>query len=1152
HSTIIHYFSILLMKFYNTLSENEKSKFFRFSGDGDYFKLASTLLRYIDKNDPIAREFMLRLSNSNDGLAFYSFSQILKHDFDKFINFYGIESIEVIFENISNNLENVEKNVVFELLGFNYEKLSENFRLNLVKKLIKTNKNILFFQNRGLESIFLKLPLEFRNNIILSISHISTFLLDKFFENIPEDIKNQVFEKIVTIKELAWFCINFSEKFPEEIKKIFLKNLFNILALNIQDINWLFELYPEKYNPFNNYMFYYFDTLFEIILSNFNKYNEEEKKIIIQNITLKASFDFKCQNLVELSLIMSREDFNSIIDQLLKNKELFSYNLYLFRGVWDKISYDLIVKFIPIIIKEYKDISNNYEFISSNLSYLLKKLSDENLDKIVKLLIEKKVKYKYLLLSLSDNFFKISKELRDKIINNIHGDKEVIYFFIDNLLDKLNKIPDENLNFVFNFFEDEDILERLRFNINYNLEKYSKRVTSKLLENKYTQLLLLDKIEYYPEEKIKLLIENEFITNKTLYSLSKNFDKLSLNNKKYFIDKINNPKYHKKILLSLEYRFPELKENNRIKILEILSESEMLLGKIAILKLIYFDYRTYSPDNNYNGYINIDFIQILLERIYLFDYDIIQKNISKIFSIIFELFDESFRNKVINRILELEKNFIYIDILIKTESAELKKILSKKSDLLLEKLLIDFDANKKYISNIFNMFFTSILKELRESIFFNLLELNENLINLAKILVSNKNEFKIPTKSLYYFANNPESLKIIIKYVFDTYDSKNQELNDFLLYLSSNDNISNFIVWQVINNAKKLEHDVLEKILDNFKNTNNSKTAKCLIFYLFNNENNISDQMKEDIVINLFSKNRFSKSNLKYIVYNHILEIYDKLSINGKNVILDYSSKEFSHFHPIISSILNHKNDKNIEFQSNIIKKLFFENKNMKIISKYFKYNFKLLSESFRNEFITILFTEKDAKVYIVQTIVDNSKKLPIEINNLIIDAFDDNIQQNRVIAENTTIKKKKYILDCFDKYDPRIKDKDILEMFLYDCINNKDKMLDALEKNNFTDKNLMEIIDSLSKSQKTVNFLATTLRNNFHKFQNEIAVKLIEKFIDYKYNGEISYLEDFILDSVKYNIDNVPKEIVDKLIKKLKPKNKWDDDITLGLKKLV
>ena len=88
--------------------------------------------------------------------------------------------------------------------------------------------------------------------------------------------------------------------------------------------------------------------------------------------------------------------------------------------------------------------------------------------------------------------------------------------------------------------------------------------------------------------------------------------------------------------------------------------------------------------------------------------------------------------------------------------------------------------------------------------------------------------------------------------------------------------------------------------------------------------------------------------------------------------------------------------------------------------------------------------------------------------------------------------------------------------------------------------------------AEKKVNFLANNLRKDFYKFKNEIAVKLIEKFIDYKYDINNFYLRCFILDAVKYNIDNVPKEIVDKLIKKLKPKNKWDDDITLELKKLV
>lgn len=623
-----------------------------------------------------------------------------------------------------------------------------------------------------------------------------------------------------------------------------------------------------------------------------------------------------------------------------------------------------------------------------------------------------------------------------------------------------------------------------------------------------------------------------------------NFDTLDSIIQNEFINRINNKNYYNSILFSISSDFPYYNKNTKVNFLNKLFESNTLLSKRAISKLIKDDAE--ELQNGLFEKIDINLLEYFLEKIYLSDDDKTQIYISKILICRFNEINELFRKILIDRMLYSDKNYLYLNPIIKKNNTEVKELLYSKANLLLEKSEKDFENNKAYILDILDSFFPYISKELREKTFFILLNNKENLSRLAKILKKNINIITIDIKILYNFIYYPKSLKTLIKFILKKSNVINLETIQFLLNFSSNDNISHFIVWQILNNSNNIPKNILEELLNKFQNTNNTQTAKILVLALFNSDSNIPYEKKEHILFNLLSND-----SLNDIIYKNMFKIYDNLTVKTKNKLIIFLSSKNKDKFSIMLSILKNKNN---SFQIIMLKSLFDERKGKKDAIKLLKSDFELFPESLRNQLIIEYFKEEKLKKEVVHIIIKNAKNLPLEINNLIFDVFEKNINMKKTITELIPNNIKKLILkDYLKDFFYSKEEKYTTNLFLRKCLykDYRQIIINSLLINNFEDNIVFESINNLAESREILNFLANTLRTYFYKLPINISIELIKRFIDYEDEDE-KYIYNFIVDTIKYNADKIPKEIILSTIEKIKNTNIYTNKIVEDLKTLI
>lgn len=402
---------------------------------------------------------------------------------------------------------------------------------------------------------------------------------------------------------------------------------------------------------------------------------------------------------------------------------------------------------------------------------------------------------------------------------------------------------------------------------------------------------------------------------------------------------------------------------------------------------------------------------------------------------------------------------------------------------------------------------------------------NKNGENIIMYMLKNKLYL-----SLDVIKNNKDSIN---------FKKLNKNGEDYMMLLIKNCKMSNF---KSIDNYCEKKDEGEESTSNILKYDNNLKDYA----YYMNREENIIEFFmmikEESIEFNLFRKNIFGKNTLYYIIENELFETLNYLL--NDNYFIDLSINKELYFE---ENIMN----------SSIIELLLI-NKREKFLIKYFKINPDMINHQIKNQ--TLLFLSSKYNLSNLIKIIVHSEYSKEMINNLSIENNYFNNFKDLTIDEDFL----NAIEIIFDKLD-RMNQKYLFEInriFVQNNVNNTIRndlflninfKLDFL-KNNIceelyikimfnSDKSLIKIIKNIFKNnfvnlpienQKYIlNKLFTDLTNyryedsllilinNYYHLIKPTLNNIILKAIEYNLHRFITYIFEFKLNEVNYQIFN-------------------------------
>ncbi len=402
---------------------------------------------------------------------------------------------------------------------------------------------------------------------------------------------------------------------------------------------------------------------------------------------------------------------------------------------------------------------------------------------------------------------------------------------------------------------------------------------------------------------------------------------------------------------------------------------------------------------------------------------------------------------------------------------------------------------------------------------------NKNGENIIMYMLKNKLYL-----SLDVIKNNKDSIN---------FKKLNKNGEDYMMLLIKNCKMSNF---KSIDNYCEKKDEGEESTSNILKYDNNLKDYA----YYMNREENIIEFFmmikEESIEFNLFRKNIFGKNTLYYIIENELFETLNYLL--NDNYFIDLSINKELYFE---ENIMN----------SSIIELLLI-NKREKFLIKYFKINPDMINRQIKNQ--TLLFLSSKYNLSNLIKIIVHSEYSKEMINNLSIENNYFNYFKDLIIDEDFL----NAIEIIFNKLD-RMNQKYLFEInriFVQNNVNNTIRndlffninfKLDFL-KNNIceelyikimfnSDKSLIKIIKNIFKNnfvnlpienQKYIlNKLFTDLTNyryedsllilinNYYYLIKPTLNNIILKAVEYNLHRFITYIFEFKLNEVNYQIFN-------------------------------
>ena len=300
-----------------------------------------------------------------------------------------------------NYVYNERKDVFFLLTSHCYRKsicdtLSKllHFENYFIEKSIKLDEETIYKMNEirieVLRDIFTKINIDMNNEQLNSIYTFITELFDSSRINQIKDLFKKIVDNKIIIRSLIYqnlFNLDLISNFDENVRnkrKNFII-IVDIIIFLLKNIKLLKLQIPTCFSPDSILTLKntriseeIFDTLPNLIKNNFNKKNNEEKKMLqsFNEYQLSPLGEYKIK-IVDLiyHLIPYFKKISNFFDAILIKAEFFKYGFqYLFEYEWNNLYQESFLSLLKAIL----DNSDNHELL---IDYLFKKLKIFNIIK---------------------------------------------------------------------------------------------------------------------------------------------------------------------------------------------------------------------------------------------------------------------------------------------------------------------------------------------------------------------------------------------------------------------------------------------------------------------------------------------------------------------------------------------------------------------------------------------------------------------------------------------------------------------------------------------------------------------------------------------------------------------------------------------------
>lgn len=1084
----------------NELSEAEKSRIRRILDTDDAFKLSSTISRYIETNPNFVRNFFNELIKDNDDNGLYIATCLPYYFFNEITAFLG-HAIVYNLSLTSTYHFPQHADIMVKLFINNYNKFDENLKIKLMDSICSNEKTFyslvskISFDFEKTSQFYYKLSKETQELLLLRTVEKTAMLLNYVFKDLTEDLIEKSLNIIIQNNKIGLqtdyliqlISTNFIN-FPESKKNFFIDKLFELANST--------ELF---YYP-NNNVFDELGNLFEQLdYDNFIK-------LLTIFVNKKGGLCFRFEKFI-----------NQIPDEL-RNKLIANQ----IPSKADIIAYE----------NEYNKDYPMYE-VSGNLEAIFSVLSKENFDKGIKYVLDNNIDINFIIETIAKNLSRLEPITRNYLFNQIIFDKINTDKLIYPLLKNLKNFPD-----TIDFFLKVVDYNKKSFNYQKNnfikeFYNFDKDIKEKLLENKVTKKFsysaITNSFNSLSEEEMKLII-CKFKTNNDYFYLTKyfilNYKNFTEEFREYILKSfIEIKKTQKSVAKIIFENFNLISKNLLSNSLENLIESDDKKVKFYLSKII----------NDFHENIPINILEKLFSKALES-----QENTELFFKLIEKKLTEN-SDELIDLIFDLKLSISTIKKVAKKLFENINNLNDKTLNYL--KYLSSDEQNSSYIVWYFIYYFNTISEPTRTE-FLSIFTNTKNLITIERLLLELLNNKEIPSSlknDLLFKISEKKSFSLpVTKVLVKNFNKLDKNLRTELLTKISITDSSILVLLDFLikNNdvSITLKKEILTKILNYldsskiFENTHYIN-LKRISDKIKKNFSTLPDDIKTEVIKILF-KNYYSRKTAVNIITN-----YSKELSNDINSLLFTPIEESNLIIPEIAKISREIKEKIIKSIIEKIEYIYILKDVNEIGSEIWIKNKILKYEKiYHNQF------KKITKEIILKDLV----RLYSELSFFDQNSFSFNL--NRYTSEtgiaNSFELQKLENLDNIALYDLGLNN-----LFLDIAMSKNYNELLTKELN--LEKNLNEEHEFLPlkifSNLKSINIIASKLRWDFYKFNQDTSNKLLLLFVNYKY----TYLAMFISDTIKYNHSQIYQDILEKVIKNLKTKGKWGERMAKNLEEL-